>query len=131
MIHRFCIWLRICEVIRQSRGTSGVIDTAGAASVESMTPLVLPQRRQWHRWCSLSGVIDTAGATPAVSMTLLVPPQWIQLCKFGSKSHRTSIFNDTAGVTSAVSLTLLVLPQQCHWHRWCCLSGVIGTAGAI
>jgi hypothetical protein len=40
----FCIWLRIREVIRQSRCTSGVIDTAGAASVVSMTPLVPPQR---------------------------------------------------------------------------------------
>jgi hypothetical protein len=37
----------------------------------------------------------------------------IQLCKLGSKSHRT------AGAASAVSLIPLVLPQRCHWHSWC------------
>jgi hypothetical protein len=49
-------------------------------------------------------VFDKVGA-PAVSMTPLVLPQRIQLCKLGSKSHRTS-------------------------GGWCHLSDVIGTAGA-
>jgi hypothetical protein len=50
----------------------------------------------------------------AVSMTPLVLPQWIQLCKLGSKSYRTSGVIDTAGAASAVKLTSLVPPHWCH-----------------
>jgi hypothetical protein len=67
-------------------------------------------------------------------MTPLVPPQRIQLCKLGSKLHRTSSVNDTAGAASAVSMTPLVTPQRIQLcklssklHR---TSGVIDTASA-
>jgi hypothetical protein len=44
----FCIWLRNCKVIQQSRCTSGVIGTAGAALGVSMKQLVPPQCCHWH-----------------------------------------------------------------------------------
>jgi hypothetical protein len=47
-------------------------------------------------------------AAQAVSLTPLVPPQRIQLCKLGSKSHRTSGVNVPAGAVSAVSVETLV-----------------------
>jgi hypothetical protein len=42
------IWLRIREVIRQSRCLSGVNDTAGATPAVSLIPLVPQQRCQFR-----------------------------------------------------------------------------------
>jgi hypothetical protein len=96
-LKHFLIWLWIWEVIRQSQCTSGVIDTAGAASVVPMSPLVPPQRCQWHRWCCLSGVNDTAGPTSADSAMQtrfkITLPQWCQW----HRCCRLSGVNDTTG----------------------------------
>jgi hypothetical protein len=81
-LKHFCIWLRIREVIRQSRCLSGVIDTAGAAPAVSLIPLVPPQRIQLRKLglksYRASGVNDTAGAAPAVSLTPIKPHQRCQ-----------------------------------------------------
>jgi hypothetical protein len=75
----FWIWLRIREVIRQSRWhsahhcrwLSGINDTTEADTAVSMTPLRPTQRCQWHSWGRHSGVNDTV-----VSMTRQCRPQW-------------------------------------------------------
>jgi hypothetical protein len=78
------------------------------------------QQSPWQRWSRLSGVNDTAGPA-SVDSTMQT---WFKIT-----SHRRCQCHCWCRLN--VSLTPLVPPQRCHWHRQCCLSGVIDTAGAI